>query len=332
MQASTVGRIVALAVTLALSAPAAAIIVGGGGSKSQDCLVVFDADANFPTSDPREVRCVDGDSSCDKDGIVNGVCSLSIRVCANSTFSSACSVSGVAEINVAHSSDTGTDPKFDPDFLAIRQAIGTDLGDFTVPVTAPDTCTDPIVLEIPIKGPLSGNRCGRRRKTVVLDSVSPPPELVRDIDRLELSCEPAASVDSCNPKKLFNSTFDRIQKQIFYQNCAVSGCHDSQSQTGGLLLETGASYNNLVNHAPSNPFAAAAGWLRVDATVPDMSGDLDKSYLYHKIQGDLPDSDYGLRMPRNRPRLNHTLREIIRAWIEAGAPPDTPDLWVPGTY
>ncbi len=328
MQASTVGRIVALAVALALSAPAAAIIVGGGGSKSQDCLVVFDADANFPASDPSEVRCVDGDSTCDKDGTVNGVCSLSVRVCANSTFSNACSVSGVAQINVAHSFDTGSDPKFDPDFLALRQTIETD---FSFPVTTSDTCTDPIVLQVPIKGPLGNNRCSKKKKVLKLDSISQPAAgLVTDADTLKLSCIPS----SCDPKTLFQSTFDRIQKQIFDQNCAVSGCHDSQSQTGGLLLETGAAYGNLVNHAPSNGAAIAAGWLRVHATDPGVSGDLETSFLYHKIEGDFPDDgeDYGLRMPRNRPRLNHTLRGIIRNWIEAGAPPDTPDNWVPGTY
>jgi hypothetical protein len=325
MQASIVGRIVALAVTLALSAPAAATIVGGGGSKSQDCLVVFDADANFPGANPREVQCTDGES-CDADGTVNGVCSLTIRVCANSTFSSACSVNGVAQINVAHSFDTGSDPKFDADFLALRQTIETD---FHFPVTTPDTCTDPVVIQVPIKGPLGNNRCGKREKILKLDSVSQPAAgLVTDRDTLKLSCLPS----SCDPKKLFNSTFDRIQKQIFNQNCAVSGCHDSQSQTGGLLLETGAAHGNLVNHPPLNPAAAAAGWLRVDAPVPGTSGDLDTSFLYHKIEGDLPSIDYGLRMPRNRPRLNHTLREIIRDWIQAGAPPDTPNLWVPGTY
>jgi hypothetical protein len=145
---------------------------------------------------------------------------------------------------------------------------------------------------------------------------------------LKLYCEPAP-LNGCNPKKLFASTFDRIQGQIFNQNCALSGCHDSQSQSGGLLLETGAAYGNLVNHAPVNAAAVAAQWLRVDAPMLGVSGDLDTSFLFHKIEGDLPNSDYGLRMPRNKPKLNGTLRDIIRLWIEAGAPQN---VWVPGTF
>ena len=49
-----------------------AVIVGGGGSHATDCLLVFEADANWP-SDPdrtrKEIRCVDGDP-CDLDGTV----------------------------------------------------------------------------------------------------------------------------------------------------------------------------------------------------------------------------------------------------------------------
>jgi hypothetical protein len=331
METALDGRVAVLTAMLVFAAPAAAVIVGGGGSKSKDCLVVFDVDANFPATDPTQVRCVDGDSSCDADGTINGICSLRVKVCANSTFSSACSASGVAQINVEHSFDTASDPKFDPDFLALRQTIDMD---FTFPVTTADTCTDTVLFQLPIKGPLGNNHCGARKKKLKLESVSQPATgLVNDTDTLKLYCEPApATLHGCDPQKLFASTFDRIQKQIFNQNCALSGCHDSQSMSGGLLLETGAAYDNLVNHMSANPLAIAAGWLRVDAPMLGMSGNLDTSFLYHKIEGDLPDINYGLRMPRNRPKLNSTLRDIIRHWIEAGAPPNLPNLWVPGTF
>jgi hypothetical protein len=48
----------------------------------------------------------------------------------------------------------------------------------------------------------------------------------------------------------------------------------------------------------------------------------------HKITGDLPSPAYGLRMPRNRPKLDQYLIDLIRLWIEAGAPASG---WVPGT-
>src|SRR5947208_3153929 len=64
----------ALLLVLLLVAPAHAVIVGGGGSHATDCLLVFEADANWPSDPdrtPKEIRCVDGDP-CDLDGTVNG--------------------------------------------------------------------------------------------------------------------------------------------------------------------------------------------------------------------------------------------------------------------
>jgi hypothetical protein len=146
-------------------------------------------------------------------------------------------------------------------------------------------------------------------------------QIITDKDRLKLTCLPAAN--GCDPTQLFANTFDRIQRQVFNQNCALSGCHDSQTKAGDLLLETGSSYDNLVDHVPNRPAAIAAGWKRVDP------GNLETSFLQHKITGDLPDSSYGARMPFGKPKLNGTLREIIRLWIEAGAPDKG---WVDGTF
>ncbi len=140
---------------------------------------------------------------------------------------------------------------------------------------------------------------------------------------MKLYCSPA--VNGCDPQALYSGTFDRMQRQIFNQSCALSACHDSQSQAGSLLLETGAAYGNLVNQAPVNGGALGAGWLRVDATQASP----ENSFLFHKIEGSLPDDSYGVRMPRNRPKLNKTLRDVIELWIGAGAPQTG---WVPGTF
>jgi hypothetical protein len=325
MHTAVIGRVAVLAAALAGAAPATAVIVGGGGAKSKDCLVVFDAAANFPLAAPKQVRCADGDPSCDADGDVNGICSLPVKVCVNSTFSSACTLNGVAQINVDHSFDNGDDPKFDPDFLALRERIADD---FTFPLTAVGVCTGTVNFRVPIKGPLGkSNHCARARKKLKLRSLSTPAAGgANDVDTLKLYCEPAA-VDGCDPQTLFDSTFDRIQRQIFNQSCALGSCHDSESQAGGLLLETGAAHGNLIDVVPVNSAAAAAGWLRVD--VVPLGGAPDSSFLFRKIEGTLPDLTYGERMPRDKPKLNATLREIIRLWIEAGAPPAT---WIPGTF
>jgi hypothetical protein len=63
--------------------------------------------------------------------------------------------------------------------------------------------------------------------------------------------------------------------------------------------------------------------------VPNVSGDLDTSFIVHKLEGDLPDLTYGERMPLHRGKLHATLRDLIELWIQAGAPTTG---WVPGTF
>ena len=51
--------------------------------------------------------------------------------------------------------------------------------------------------------------------------------------------------------------------------------------------------------------------------------------MYHKVTGDFPDKTaFGERMPRGRPKLDQFLIDILKLWIEDGAPPTG---WVPGT-
>lgn len=323
MRGALRAAVATLVLVLAQAAPA--IIIGGGGSSSTDCLVALSVDANHPVAKPKQVRCVDGDPSCDNDGVVNGVCDMRIALCANSTFSPACTLSGLARVTVEHALDNG-DPKFDPDFQALQTRIDTD---FAYPVETADTCTSIGIVHVPIKGPIGNNKCGRQKKKVTLRarSVSGPGGTKEDKDTLKLTCEPAPA-GGCDPQSLFAGTFDRIQRQVFNQSCALSGCHDSQSMSGDLLLETGASYGNLVNVSPANFSAFTVGWLRVDV-VPDASGSPDSSFILHKLAGTLPDPSYGKRMPLDRGRLHASLRELIRLWIEAGAPQTG---WVPGTF
>jgi len=323
---TAVVRGAAVLFALVCARPAAALVIGGGGAPTKDCLVALDVDANFPYEAPNQVRCVDGDTACDADMTVNGSCSLRVKVCANSTYSAACTANGVAQINVDHATDNGNDPKFDPDFLAIRQRIASD---FTFPVTQADKCTSTVIVTVPIKGPLGSGHCSRRRKKLKLHSVSQPASgSLTDTDTLKLSCLPAP-LNGCDPHTLYASTFDRIQKQIFNQSCALGGCHDSQTQSGGLLLETGASYDNLVGQIPTKVAAQNAGWLRVRVVTPDVYGDLPTSFLFHKLEGDFPDGDFGDRMPKDKAKISATLRDIIERWIKAGAPKT---LWVPGTF
>lgn len=308
---------VAAAVALLAAFPAFGADVPGGGPKSRDCVSIFRTDAT-PTSRGSSIRCRDGDPACDADGEVNGACAFSVRVCANSTRdASSCLSPGVEEIAVAHALDDG-DPLFDPDFQALQTRIeGLDL-----PSTSQDACTTASRIVVRLEGPLAGNRCRGDRKTIRTRAVSLPiPGIgrIEDADVLRLSCAPAA--DSCVPTTLFDGTLDRIQKQVFDRSCALSGCHDSQTRMAGLLLEVGASWSNLVGVMPTNSVAADLGWQRV--TPADGAA----SFLLRKVSGDLG-AGLGERMPYRRKALSSRLVEILRLWIEAGAPASG---WVPGT-
>ncbi|MCK6557006.1 hypothetical protein L6Q96_20885 [Candidatus Binatia bacterium] len=320
-----VGATAAIALIALLGRGAGAVVVGGGGSLATDCLAVFDAPANYPADGPKQVRCVDGDPTCDSDNLVDGVCTVAVVVCVNSTAVGGCTLAGVDSVTVDHALDNG-DPRFDPDFQAVQNRIDNELN---LPSSTADVCTLTTSIRVPIKGPIGNNRCSHRTKKLKLETESDLIQGRRYIDRdtLRVTCYPAPA-NGCDPQTLFAGTFDRVQKQIFNQSCAVSSCHDSNAQAGGLILEVGATPGNLIEVDPVNAAALGAGWKRIDQSSPT-AGSPETSFLYRKIMGDLPDAGYGERMPLGRPRLNGTLRDLIEAWIGAGAPATG---WVPGTY
>lgn len=312
-----------LALMIASRSPAMVdppVEVGGGGSRATDCYATFKANVNVPLSRPRRVRCVDGDPSCDADATVDGVCSFAVAICANSTSDPDCTSAGVESLFVLHSQDDGVDPEFAPDLQSLQSRIETDI---EAPTATADLCTTPATVHLRTLGPVRNNTCRQSRTTVTLITV-PHAGGTLDRDTLRLVCVPADEAQNgCVPTTLFSGTFDRLEKQIFTQSCGVATCHDSETTAAELLLEGGAAYANLVNVTPTNGAAADLGWKRVTP------GDAASSFLYHKITDDLG-GDLGLRMPRppRRRRLDPSLQEIIRLWIDAGAPSSG---WVPGT-
>jgi hypothetical protein len=110
------------------------------------------------------------------------------------------------------------------------------------------------------------------------------------------------------------SIYSDIQQTIFNVGCLSGPCHNSTSQQGGLVLEEGVSYGNLVGVAPSNDAARAEGLQRV---VPNNT---DTSFLLIKLTG--PSPAEGSRMPLGAAPLSPADIDKVRAWILAGAPPD----------
>lgn len=107
--------------------------------------------------------------------------------------------------------------------------------------------------------------------------------------------------------------FTRLQRDVLDVNCLGAGCHNPQSQAGGLVLSEGFSYDALVNTDPTNPAALAAGLLRVTPF------DTANSFLVIKLTE--PGAGQGDRMPQGQPPLSPDDLDIVNQWILNGAPP-----------
>ena len=109
---------------------------------------------------------------------------------------------------------------------------------------------------------------------------------------------------------LTNDTFDQIQRRIFgAKGCRVETCHGS-ARSGGLDLRLGAAYDSLVGVAATG----APGALRI------APGDSAKSFLVRKLAGVLAPGE-GVRMPSVGSPVRPLELDLVRAWIDAGAPP-----------
>lgn len=110
-------------------------------------------------------------------------------------------------------------------------------------------------------------------------------------------------------------TWTIIQEKIFTPSCALSGCHSSTGDATysqhALVLTAGVAYESLINIAPKNAAANAAGLLRVKPR------DYANSLLYEKINCS---GHYGANMPLGLPGLTAGQIEFIRQWIINGAP------------
>ena len=101
------------------------------------------------------------------------------------------------------------------------------------------------------------------------------------------------------------ATLERVQTTVFDVSCASSGCHGGSAWPD---LSAGQAYGNIVN------MESTRGFPLVYPGLPD------SSYLYLKLLPDAPIS--GGRMPLGGPYLDAASLEIVRAWIEGGAPAD----------
>ncbi|MDX1481030.1 MAG: CHRD domain-containing protein [Woeseiaceae bacterium] len=103
------------------------------------------------------------------------------------------------------------------------------------------------------------------------------------------------------------ATFSEIQETIFTPTCATSGCHSGSNPPDGLDLTAGAAYANIVNVAS----------VQMPSLLRIAPGNPDDSYLVRKVQGT---GIVASRMPLGQPPLSQAQINLIRAWVEDGAP------------
>ena len=108
--------------------------------------------------------------------------------------------------------------------------------------------------------------------------------------------------------------FAQIQDEILTPRCATRFCHSQQAKSGGLVLEAGLAYDNLVGADPTLAAAKAQGWQRVTPNEPE------NSFLLVKLT-QATSATFGARMPLVGTPLNDDEIALIRDWILTGAQP-----------
>jgi len=168
--------LVSLALGVSGSCFASTVILGGHSQR--DCYVLFELAADVQVSNTfGGVSCIDGDPTCDADGVPDGVCEFSIRVCAHVPGVLGCRPRRIGEIRVS-----------DP-------AIPLP----PVPL-ARERCGDFGLVRVPLRK--FSRKPGRAKLRVTAISKVLHPR--KDTDRLNLRCvpSPAPCVQANCPKEL----------------------------------------------------------------------------------------------------------------------------------
>jgi hypothetical protein len=106
-------------------------------------------------------------------------------------------------------------------------------------------------------------------------------------------------------------TLADVQEKIFTPYCI--NCHIAGGSGPMALTDVETSYAALVNIAPTNSTARAAGDKRV------APGDPNHSFLMHKVTGEMEFGE-GDRMPQGADPLSAQEIDLIWRWIDQGAP------------
>ena len=119
--------------------------------------------------------------------------------------------------------------------------------------------------------------------------------------------------DLINPIRLGDEvSLSEDVQPLFTFSCAVAGCHDRASASGGQVLEEGSLFDagtGIVGVA-----SQGAPLLRVQPF------DSQASYLIHKLQGtQFNVGGKGDQMPLDALPFDDEVVQVIRDWIDEGA-------------
>ena len=126
-----------------------------------------------------------------------------------------------------------------------------------------------------------------------------------------ISAASDGAVDNAETVVVTSSAFAADVQPIFSASCAFNGCHAGPNPRLGQDLSTGNAYSNIVNV--------------VSMQVPTMNritpGDAARSYLLHKLRGTFAAvGGTGGLMPLGGGQLPDSEIDIVRAWVQTGAP------------
>jgi cysteine-rich repeat protein len=163
----------------------------GGGPPKTDCFAEWSTDnaANAPlydkNGDPNRYQvCTDNDARCDFDGGVAGSCTFHVRVCANNTERPLCTP-GTRLSSWTIRAPSASHAAQDPVVAAQRGAL---LGTVPASIVGPsdrDLCSPFAEIVVPLRP--KGGKGKAAFKSDAADYAG-----VRDVDKLRLTCLPAA--------------------------------------------------------------------------------------------------------------------------------------------
>jgi len=176
--------------------------IPGSGPDKKNCYLQWSiVNPEAPVKDGRlktKQRCVDGDTACDFDGVVDGVCTFHVRLCVNRVDArvAECVPRGVSSVAFRKPSPGTADPIDQENAGRLLPAVAA-LGPSTVEgasvafspaLEAIDLCTGLVDLRIPVRErPGRKAKPGKRKlRTIVVDGANRR----RDKDTIKVQCQP----------------------------------------------------------------------------------------------------------------------------------------------